>query len=506
MGKERKYTGLTKHRLIEHLLRIVSQKEPAENEPVPAPSSSPAPAPAPPSKRQRKNGRPSRLRVETGGGEVDGEHRFCRNLACQAAMGVGEAFCKRCSCCICHKYDENKDPSLWLVCGGSEDLSREGSCAMSCHLECALRHKKSGMADSGPAPKLDGAFYCVSCGKVNDLLGCWKKQLAVARDARRVDILCYRVSLAHKFLRGTERFQSLHSFVDAAMKKLEQEVGALDGLPVRMARGIVNRLSSGAEVQRLCADAISLLGSILPRPPQVEVLFLQAAATTAGEEGGSPESETRSPKSSDPLVLSEGDESDNTAPYGDPGKLSENGGDGLAGGGGEEEEEEPSSTIQTDSHKDSSNSTDLNQPAGGKEAAAAAAVLPMTPSKVESSKDAGGGVEELLRGKKVVGARREELRGKVMEEEKEGSYEYCVKVIRWLECDGHIESSFRVKFLTWFSLRATAAERRVVRVFVDAMADDPSSLAGQLVDTFSEAICRKPPPLPLSGFCTRLWH
>lgn len=328
-----------------------------------------------------------------------------------------------------------------------------------------------------------------------------------------MDILCYRVSLAHKLLRGTERFQSLHSLVDAAMKKLEQEVGALDGLPVRMARGIVNRLSSGAEVQKLCATAISLLGSTLPQPPPAEnqgvVLSLLAAAATAAEEGGSPESEPRSPKSSDPLVLSEGDESDNTAPYGDPGKLSENGGDGVAGGGGGGEEEEPSSTIQTDSHKDSSNSTDLNQPAPGKEAAAAAAapaVLPMTPSKMESSKDAGGGVVELLRGTKVVGARREELRGKEMEEEKEGSYEYCVKVIRWLECDGHMESSFRVKFLTWFSLRATAAERRVVRVFVDAMADDPSSLAGQLVDTFSEAICRKPPPLPHSGFCTRLWH
>ncbi|CAL9754646.1 unnamed protein product [Musa acuminata subsp. burmannicoides] len=40
------------------------------------------------------------------------------------------------------------------------------------------------------------------------------------------------------------------------------------------------------------------------------------------------------------------------------------------------------------------------------------------------------------------------------------NYEYCVKVIRWLECLGHIESDFRMKFLTWFSLRSTEQERR----------------------------------------------
>uniref|UniRef100_A0A0A9HS86 VIN3-like C-terminal domain-containing protein n=1 Tax=Arundo donax TaxID=35708 RepID=A0A0A9HS86_ARUDO len=37
----------------------------------------------------------------------------------------------------------------------------------------------------------------------------------------------------------------------------------------------------------------------------------------------------------------------------------------------------------------------------------------------------------------------------------EASYEYCVKVIRRLECEEHIEANFRVKFLTWFCLRAT---------------------------------------------------
>lgn len=75
------------------------------------------------------------------------------------------------------------------------------------------------------------------------------------------------------------------------------------------------------------------------------------------------------------------------------------------------------------------------------------------------------------------------------------SYVYCVKVIRWLECEGYVEASFRVKFLTWLSLRATRHEKRVVSVFVDTFIDDPASLAGQLSDTFSDAIYSKRPPM-----------
>ncbi|VAI79309.1 unnamed protein product [Triticum turgidum subsp. durum] len=75
------------------------------------------------------------------------------------------------------------------------------------------------------------------------------------------------------------------------------------------------------------------------------------------------------------------------------------------------------------------------------------------------------------------------------------AYVYCVKVIRWLECEGYVEAGFRVKFLTWLSLRATRHEKRVVSVFVDAFIDDPASLAGQLSDTFSEAIYSKRPPM-----------
>lgn len=83
------------------------------------------------------------------------------------------------------------------------------------------------------------------------------------------------------------------------------------------------------------------------------------------------------------------------------------------------------------------------------------------------------------------------------------SYEFCVKIIRQLEQEGHIEQDFRMKFLTWFSLRSTKQERRVVYTFIQTLIDDPRSLAAQLVDSFSYIIRRK---WPHSGLCTKLWH
>lgn len=87
--------------------------------------------------------------------------------------------------------------------------------------------------------------------------------MMMAKDTRRVDILCYRVSLGQKLLHGTEKYQSISKIVDEAVKKLEDEVGPLTGLPVKMGRGIVNRLSSGPEVQRLCACALESLEKMI---------------------------------------------------------------------------------------------------------------------------------------------------------------------------------------------------------------------------------------------------
>jgi hypothetical protein len=83
------------------------------------------------------------------------------------------------------------------------------------------------------------------------------------------------------------------------------------------------------------------------------------------------------------------------------------------------------------------------------------------------------------------------------------NYEYCVKIIRWLECSGHIEKNFRMKFLTWFSLRSTEPERRVVLTFIRTFFDEPSSLAAQLLDSFEEIVSTK---RTRTGFCTKLWH
>ena len=64
MGKERKYTGLTKLKIIEHLLKVVSEKKPGGSEDVTdlKPQSSNA-TDQRTTKRQRKTENPSRLHV-----------------------------------------------------------------------------------------------------------------------------------------------------------------------------------------------------------------------------------------------------------------------------------------------------------------------------------------------------------------------------------------------------------------------------------------------------------
>lgn len=87
--------------------------------------------------------------------------------------------------------------------------------------------------------------------------------MVIANETRRVDILCYRVSLSQKLLKGSEKYQKLYDIMDEAVKKLQADVGPLTGLPVKMGRGIVNRLSSGSEVKHICASALELLESML---------------------------------------------------------------------------------------------------------------------------------------------------------------------------------------------------------------------------------------------------
>jgi hypothetical protein len=84
-----------------------------------------------------------------------------------------------------------------------------------------------------------------------------QKQLAIAREARRVDVLCERLSLSHKIIQGSERYKEIASIISSAVKTLEIEVGsALDQVSVITGRGIVNRLTCGAEVQKLCSEIV----------------------------------------------------------------------------------------------------------------------------------------------------------------------------------------------------------------------------------------------------------
>ncbi|CAH2049688.1 unnamed protein product, partial [Thlaspi arvense] len=207
-------------------------------------------------KHQRKGENPVRIPppTEQSADFVLSNSWICKNAACRAVLSIDDTFCKRCSCCICHLFDDNKDPSLWLVC--TSESANGDSCGLSCHIECALQREKVGVVDLGQLMQLDGSYCCASCGKVSGILGCWKKQLNIAKDARRVDILCYRIFLSYRLLDGTSRFEELHKIVKEAKAKLETEVGPVNGVSAKMARGIVSRLSIAGEVQKLCSLAI----------------------------------------------------------------------------------------------------------------------------------------------------------------------------------------------------------------------------------------------------------
>lgn len=158
MGRKRKYTGYTKSQMIEHLRKLVSQKSTGDNN-----------SPPPALKRQKNTEAQSKLQTSLMDNQDQDHIRICVNVACKANLRPEDPFCKRCSCCICHNYDDNKDTSMWLTCG-SEPSDGSNSCGMSCHIKCALTHAKSGITKV-VGRKLDGFFYCVSCGKVNSLMG-----------------------------------------------------------------------------------------------------------------------------------------------------------------------------------------------------------------------------------------------------------------------------------------------------------------------------------------------
>ncbi|KAF8407016.1 hypothetical protein HHK36_006138 [Tetracentron sinense] len=498
---------------------------------------------------------------------------------------------------------------------------------------------------------------------------CWKKQLVIAKDARRIDVLCYRISLSDRLLDGTSRFKELHEVVVDAKAKLETEVGPVTGFSAKMARGIVSRLSVGSDVQKLCSLAVEKanvwLDTISNANPNHREDSLPAACRFQFEEMTSSslvivlkelcsassdnikgyklwycksreESHLKEPicvfpKAKRRILISSlqpcTEYSFRIISYTEDGDLGhseakcftksveiihKNSDSGVATdhknenshveGSSSSAQREPKTkaavessgfhvrdlgkilrlawaqeqgcfdgfcsadveeccggsgmmkpeTVEEDQPPFVSRELDLNVPDLNAEL-----TPPLESSRdedngctservVEAGDDAvSHGMEKNGRARShgsgdsqtwmvrpigevpAVDSRRELCRKRTARTNKEaydcdstlingsplrltngpgrldGSYEYCVKIIRWLECGGHIEQEFRMKFLTWFSLRSTEQERRVVNTFIQTLIDDPNSLAGQLVDSFSDIVSNKK---PRNGFCSKLWH
>jgi signal transduction histidine kinase len=75
--------------------------------------------------------------------------------------------------------------------------------------------------------------------------------------------------LSYRLLNGTSKFKDLHQMIQEAKAKLETEVGPLDGVSAKMARGIVSRLPIASDVQRLCTLAIEKADSWLANVPNL---------------------------------------------------------------------------------------------------------------------------------------------------------------------------------------------------------------------------------------------
>lgn len=177
LGKERKYTNVPKAKMIAYLLKLVSRKSGKngqlkdDNANVMLLEQDNKDETQMKESEEQEQSRP--LKTANSDSSISreacaGSSVVCSNVACQATPNAGDKYCKRCSCCICNKYDDNKDPSLWLVC--SSDNPYSGcSCGVSCHLNCALKNKRAGIVKNG-CNKLDCSFYCVSCGKINWLM------------------------------------------------------------------------------------------------------------------------------------------------------------------------------------------------------------------------------------------------------------------------------------------------------------------------------------------------
>ncbi|KAI4388691.1 hypothetical protein MLD38_000997 [Melastoma candidum] len=471
MGKERKYTGLTKSQMIEHLMKLVCGNE------------------------------------RNGDSDCSPDGRFKRQR-------------------------KTESPAQLISRSDTGPMGGDGFCGLSCHLKCALKDVRAGFLRN----KLDGSFCCVSCRRNNSIMGAWKKQMCVAKEARRVDDMCLRIFLAKKILSGTVIYKELQKIVLSAAKLLKDEVGPVKVASSTMVRGLVNRLSCGSEVQKLCAAAVEAFDSLFSLHPNQ--VFRESAVCWINFEEFSPTSVVVALKYDDfllenfigckiwhrhyaatqfadePTFVSLKPQKRFKITGLQPSakyliKICVYGRCGVSGAceakwvtlplsvdsSKEGSSQHPKSdntptgqillTAQPNDHSDIRVAAERHRMCYKDDAFTSfgrKSSSPATPCKSYEMQ-------------KVVKSNCRRLTG-------ESDYEYSVRVIKGLEKEGYIEANFRVKFLTWFSLKATCHERRVVSVFVDTMADDPPSLAGQLAHTFMAEIYCDLALVSQHGFCT----
>uniref|UniRef100_A0A1J3DKY8 VIN3-like protein 3 n=2 Tax=Noccaea caerulescens TaxID=107243 RepID=A0A1J3DKY8_NOCCA len=448
------------------------------------------------SKRRRKNANPSRYVARTSlndSANTKGKDTiYCKNLACRAILRLEDLFCKRCSCCVCYIFDDNKDPSLWLTCNSDPPFAGE-SCGFSCHLDCAFKNEKSGLKEDKPSSDdVDGCFYCVSCGKTNSLLECWKKQLTIAEETRSVDVLCRRLHLAKKLLKGTKKYRQVSEAVEEAVKSLQTEpCGPLKGnvnrftdLPSAMRRGNVNRLQNAQKVKNLCSSALKSLQDtplhdLLALPSKMKgstkIIFEDVHATSLTLILGSQE-ESSSPgnvihHSIWHRKVSEKDyPKDLTCALVSPNTR-------FVVSGLSPETEYCFKVVSFSGTRESS--VDETK------------VSTRKTHQEEEEKEATLSTEAEEKHHQDKPEKKKAVNGEKSASCGSFGLEQCVNIIRQLEGSGYVDKNFRQKFLTWYSLRATAQETNVVKTFVDIFKDDSVALAEQLVDTFSDCISRK---------------
>uniref|UniRef100_A0A0D9X5F9 Fibronectin type-III domain-containing protein n=1 Tax=Leersia perrieri TaxID=77586 RepID=A0A0D9X5F9_9ORYZ len=369
---------------------------------------------------------------------------------------------------------------------------------------------------------------------MNWLIRSLRKQLAIAREARRVDVLCEHLSLSHKMVKGSERYRELANIINSAVKILEEEVGgALDQVSEITGRGIVNRPQP-----QVCSEEITPFSVLVVLKYQdniakaeidgckvwhrsANMAYYPAEPTCHGLRPN-----TRTLVSG--LITStkyffkilpfgcsqgygewEGKCSTRSLDHGSSQCSTQNSesvcikedltqqqksGLNLKNKQRRAIQYDSPSTNSSENNRSKFTRLDGASDNDGSQLQLTSEVLPFVSSnssllEVPSKPDWLTSTPDFASKNHV-----------------ERQYEYSVKVIIWLEHEGHMDKDFHVKFLTLFSLKASAKERRIVNAFIDALISDPASLVAQLIHSFMEVVCSKERPALPNGGCCYLCH